>query len=206
MTFAQALMGGRRDFLRVLALGLALLMGVGGTSPIPAEAQPPPIQPTIDHELARLLVKLVLRTRAAIAKQYETDRFPGWDRLYKYALAKNVVLPAAVADQVFQAVPDLTAGRAWVKMVVDTPRNPNNRGDEVALQLLAELRWGAKVAERRTKDAYYYAEPILAKAWCLRCHGEPRGQPDPMFPKYTKEGWKDGELVGAVVARVSPKK
>jgi methyl-accepting chemotaxis protein len=181
-------------------------MGTGGTSPIPVAAQSAPRQPTTDQELAKLLVKLVLRTRAAIAKQYETDRFPAWDRLYKYALAKNAVLPAAVADQVFQAVPDLTGARAWVKMVVDSPRNPNNKGDETAMQLLGELRREAKAVERQTKDAYYYAEPIRAKVWCLRCHGEPKGEPDPMFPKYTKDGWKDGEIVGAVVARVAPKK
>ena len=117
-----------------------------------------------------------------------------------------MVLPAAVADQVFQAVPELTGGRAWVKMVVDNPRNPNNKGDEAALELLAELRREAKAVERQTKDAYYYAGPIRAKAWCLRCHGEPKGEPDPMFPKYTKDGWKDGDLVGAAVARVAPMK
>jgi hypothetical protein len=47
---------------------------------------------------------------------------------------------------------------------------------------------------------------IRAKAWCLRCHGEPKGEPDPMFPKYAKDGWKDGDLVGAAVARVAPMK
>jgi len=84
-------MRARRGFLRVFAMGFALLMGMGGTSSIPVAAQPAPLQPTSDQELAKLLVKLVLRTRAAIAKQYESDRFPGWDRLYKYVLAKNVV-------------------------------------------------------------------------------------------------------------------
>lgn len=113
-----------RDFLGVFAVGWALLMGTGAAPPGSVAAESAPLQPTSDQELARLLVKLLLRTRAAIAKQYETDRLPGWDRLYKYALAKNVVLPAAVADQVFQAIPDLTGGRAWVKMVVDNPRAP----------------------------------------------------------------------------------
>lgn len=193
----------RTDVLGVFVVGCALLIGAGALTPVSAVGESAPVQPTSDRELAKLLVKLVLRTRAAIAKQYETDRFVGWDRLYKYALAKNGVLPAAVADQVFQAVPELTGGRAWVKMVVDNPRNPNNKGDEIALELLAELRREAKAVERQTKDAYYYAEPIRAKTWCLRCHGEPKGAPDPMFPKYTKDGWKDGDLVGAAVARVS---
>ncbi|MBI4589098.1 MAG: hypothetical protein HY725_09680 [Candidatus Rokubacteria bacterium] len=101
----------RRDFLRVFAMGFAILMGTGATSPMQVAGQSAPLPPTSDQELAKLLVKLVLRTRATIAKQYQTGRFPGWDQVYKYALAKNVVLPAAVADQVFQAVPDLTGGR-----------------------------------------------------------------------------------------------
>lgn len=193
------------DLLKVLATGCVLFIVTGATSPTPAAGQTASPRSTGDQELAKLLVKLVLRTRSAIAKQYETDRVPGWDRLFKYALAKNEVLPAAVADQVFRAVSDLTGGRAWVKMVVDNPRNPNNTGDAIALQLLAELRREATAVERQTQDAYYYAEPIRAKAWCLRCHGEPKGEPDPMFPKYSKDGWKDGEVIGAVVARVAPK-
>ncbi|MBI4589097.1 MAG: DUF3365 domain-containing protein [Candidatus Rokubacteria bacterium] len=91
-------------------------------------------------------------------------------------------------------------------MVVDNPRNPNNKGDETALELLAELRREAKAVERQTQNAYYYAEPIRAKTWCLRCHGGSKGEPDPMFPKYTKDGWREGEVIGAAVARVSPKK
>ncbi|MFQ5804334.1 MAG: DUF3365 domain-containing protein, partial [Candidatus Methylomirabilales bacterium] len=53
---------------------------------------------------------------------------------------------------------------------------------------------------------YYYAEPIKATKTCLPCHGEPRGEPDPLFPQYKKNGWRDGEIVGAVIARVAPEK
>jgi methyl-accepting chemotaxis protein len=152
-----------------------------------------------DQDLARLLVKLELRTRAVIAKHYV-----GADEPHREWLARNLLLPAAVADNVFhEVVPDATEGRAWVKMIVDEPRNPNNVGDDVTLALLNELREGNPRAERSTDDAYYYGEPISAAKGCLACHGGPRGEPDPFFPQYEKNGWQVGQVVGAVVARVS---
>jgi hypothetical protein len=152
-----------------------------------------------DQDLARLLVKLELRTRAVIAKHYVSADVP-----HREWLARNLLLPAAVADNVFhEVVPEATEGRAWVKMIVDEPRNPNNVGDDVTLALLNELRAGEPRAERSTEDAYYYGEPISAAKGCLTCHGGPRGEPDPFFPEYEKNGWQEGEVVGAVVARVA---
>ena len=161
-----------------------------------------------DQELAYLLVKLELKTRAIIGGHYTRAQsgVPGVDALYKRWMAKNLVLPAAVADQVFfEVVPGATGGRAWVKMVVEDPRNPHNRGDNVALELLRMIQMGQASVERSTAEAYYYAEPIKATNTCLPCHGEPRGDPDPLFPQYQKNGWRDGDVVGAVVARVSPR-
>lgn len=161
-----------------------------------------------DAELAYLLTKLVLQTRSEMAGHYtrKQSALPGVDKLYQRLLVRNLILPAAVADSVFaKTVPSATGGRAWVKMVVDSPRNPNNRGDEVALALLAELREGAVVTERDTGAAFYYAEPIKAKSVCLYCHGGPKGDPDPFFPQYTKDGWREGDIIGAVVARVARK-
>lgn len=72
------------------------------------------------------------------------------------------------------------------------------------IELLRAIQTGAHSAERSSPEAYYYAEPIKATRTCLPCHGEPRGGADPLFPEYTKDGWQDGEIVGAVIARVSP--
>lgn len=162
-----------------------------------------------DEELAHLLVRLELRTRAVIGDHYNRPQspVPGIDFVYKRWLAKNAILPAAVADRVFsQVVPGITGGRAWVKMVVPEPRNPNNQGDSVALEMLRELQAGTPASERSTPEAYYFGEPIQAKKSCLPCHGEPRGEPDPVFARFRKEGWKDGQIIGAVIARVSPRK
>lgn len=160
-----------------------------------------------DQELAYLLVKLELKTRAVMAGHYTRSQsaIPGVDLIYSRWIAKNRILPAAVADGIFSdVVPGATGGRAWVKMVVANPRNPNNRGDEVAADLLRAIQTGEHSAERSTSEAYYYGEPITARPTCLPCHGEPRGAADPLFPEYKKDGWKDGEIIGAVIARVAP--
>lgn len=197
--------------LGLLAAGAfiaAAFFGGGARDSAPPGSGAPPEPPrTGDGELAYLLVKLALRTRAVMAGHYtrSQSRFPGVDLLYQRTLAKNGILPAAVADAVFSGtVPSATGGRAWVKMVVAEPRNPNNRGDATALELFAALRAGAPRAEREGAGARYYAEPIVANASCLPCHGAPRGAPDPLFPRYKKDGWRAGEVVGAVVARVAP--
>lgn len=161
-----------------------------------------------DQELAYLLVKLELKTRSVIGKHNARSQslIPGVNFIYKRWLAKNAILPAAVADRVFsEVVPQATGGRAWVKMVVEKPRNPNNRGDSQALELFHEIQNGVPNAELSTAEAYYYAEPIKATKACLPCHGATKGDPDPVFPKYQKNGWREGEIVGAVVARVSKK-
>jgi hypothetical protein len=164
------------------------------------EQAPTAASQTGDHELARLLVKLERRTRAVIAGHYVAA-----DGNHRDWMARSVLLPAAVADKVFHnVVPEATNGRAWVKMVVDAPRNPHNQGDAAANDLLQALRNGETGVERLTPHAYYYAEPIKAAKTCLVCHGEPAGQPDPYFPQYKKNGWVEGQIVGAVVARVAP--
>lgn len=190
---------------------LVAIIAAGPTEVTPeARGQPAPSPPDRlrrgDEELAYLLVKLELETRSVIAGHYACAQssFPGVDTLYKRWLTRNMLLPAAIADEIFaEVVPQATSGRAWVKMVVDEPRNPNNRADDVARELLGEIKTGAKSAERGTSGAYYYAEPIRTVAGCLRCHGEPAGEPDPSFPQFKKNGWKAGQIVGAVVARVA---
>ena len=188
--------------IAIVTAGPAAATAAAGPSATPSSPDAPRQG---DEELATLLVKLELKTRGVIAGHYGRGQssFPGVDVLYKRWLTKNMILPAAVADEIFaEVVPQATSGRAWVKMVVDEPRNPNNRPDDVAGELLVEIKGGVPFAERNTGEAYYYAEPIKTKAACLRCHGDPAGEPDPSFPQYKKNGWKADQVVGAVVARV----
>lgn len=177
---------------------------IGNGSP---SASPNGVDRHGDEELAYLLVKLELKTRSELAAHFTRKQspVPGVDKLYQRLLVKNLILPAAVAGRVFSdTVPRATGGRAWVKMVVDEPRNPKNRGDEIAMQLLSELRDGAEAVDRKTDAATYYAEPIKAKEGCLYCHGTPKGAPDPYFAQFKKEGWRTGQVIGAVISRVAP--
>lgn len=152
-----------------------------------------------EQDLAKLLVKLELQTRAVIASKFSKSKGDN-----KEFMIQHTILPAAVADPIFsRVVPENTNDRAWVKMVVDKPRNPNNKGDETALQMIDILkRDKVKYVEKDLMDAYYYAEPIVATKACLECHGNPKGAPDPHFSEYQLEGWKVDEVIGGVVARV----
>lgn len=190
--------------------GMILIAVVrGGSETVPTSDEPTYRDEKGDKELAYLLVKLEKRTRQVIAGHYgrKQEGGPEATKTYKDYLIKNLILPAAVADPIFsEVVPEATGGRAWVKMVVPEPRNPNNRGDSIALVILSELQQGAKSILRTTPEACYYGEPITAKAGCLPCHGTPAGESDPNFPQYKKNGWKAGDIVGGVIARVAPEK
>lgn len=186
---------------------LAALRSGPETLPAPPRDETKHVDKRGDEELAYLLVRLEKRTRQVVGAHYTRSQsgVPGVNAIYIRWLTKNGILPAAVADHIFsEVVPAATGGRAWVRMVVSEPRNLHNRGDATALEVFSELQGGASSAERSTPAAYYYGEPITAKAVCLRCHGEPAGEPDPNFPQYKKNGWREGEIVGAVIARVAP--
>ena len=160
-----------------------------------------------DLELAKLLVELELKTRGVIAGHYGREQKGSEEETGKYKdlVISNLILPAAVADAIFaETVPAMTGGRAWVKMVVDNPRNPNNKADDTAMEIMAEVKGGAASAERLVDGAWYYGKPIKTKKACLVCHGEKQGEPDPYFPQYKMNGWGDGEVIGAVVSRVAP--
>ncbi len=186
----------------VVVLGAVILGGCSEQTAKPSEGGASGTRvDSPDLETARLLVDLELRTRAVIAAYYSNA-----DEEHRAWMARQLCLPAAVADRVFHAtVPQTTGGRAWVKMIVESPRNPNNKGDEHALQLMRKIvREKRDTCELLTDQAVYYGRPIVAKQTCLTCHGDPAGEPDPFFPAFTKNGWREGEVIGAVVARVQP--
>lgn len=161
-----------------------------------------------DKELSVLLVKLEKRTRTVMADHYNASQYSAdATKTYKKYMISNGILPAAIADPIFyETVRTTTKNRAWVKMVVANPRNPNNKGDSVALEMLEELRKGYDSSQRDTMEAFYYGEPIVATAGCMECHGDPAGEADPHFPKFKKDGWKEKEVIGGVISRVAKSK
>lgn len=153
-------------------------------------------------EVAEVLSQLIINTRAVIAENFTKPNKVWWlpDPLYRHILTTNEVLPAAVAGKAFH--PLNTSGVVSLKMVVEDPRNDSNRPDPVERELYQHVVHTGQPAARLTPDAAYHARPIKSAEWCLRCHGEPKGAPDPNFPKYKKEGWRIGEVIGAAIARV----
>lgn len=83
-------------------------------------------------------------------------------------------------------------------------RNPTNRPDEFeadVLKLFSDSRHPkgqqyAKATMLNGKPVYRLMDPEYASASCLSCHGAPRGERD--ITGMRKEGWKEGELAGAL--------
>jgi hypothetical protein len=154
------------------------------------------------EETAAALSQLVINTRSAVAKHFTQPNKIWWlpDALYRLILARNAVLPAAVVGSAIHPLND--DGVVVLKMAVREPRNEKNKPDAVETELLAEVLRTGQPASRSTAQHAYHARPIKAVAWCMRCHGLPKGGRDPIFPKFRKEGWSEGEVIGAATARV----
>jgi hypothetical protein len=140
--------------LSIIGPIMILTLAGPGEGPDPGDKQTY-LDKSGDEELAYLLVKLEKKTRQVIAGHYGRRQSgePEATATYKKTLIENRILPAAVADPIFsEVVPGATGGRAWVRMVVPEPRNPNNRGDSTALAMLAELQKGAESVWQTTRS------------------------------------------------------
>jgi len=90
------------------------------------------------------------------------------------------------------------------------PRNPNNKPDEQEEQLLYAIRRnhprvGDHMIENPEKSGVHVILPLFYNKQCLACHGSPKGEID--ISGYEKEGFKDGDLGGAISITVPfPKK
>ncbi|WP_338667405.1 methyl-accepting chemotaxis protein [Pseudodesulfovibrio methanolicus] len=76
------------------------------------------------------------------------------------------------------------------------PRNPINKPTPFEEKILAELKAKDLVEKVVIEDnAIHYFRPIRLTKECLYCHGDKRGDRDPVGG--VKEGWKEGEIHGA---------
>jgi methyl-accepting chemotaxis protein len=109
-------------------------------------------------------------------------------------------------DKVVGAVPVVTAirmaaenaERAGYQFRVPkiAPRNPANEPTDLERRVLAELE-SSEAQEYVLEEAgqIRYFRPIRLTRDCLYCHGDPKGERDPVGG--VKEGWKEGEVHGA---------
>ena len=107
-----------------------------------------------------------------------------------------------------------------VRRVAVKYRNPNNKPDEIDLEVLKKMEEGLKaqnlpkkpivVDVNGTKRVYV---PLIVEKACLKCHGDPKNM-NSMVKRIIKEkypedkavGFREGDLRGAVVAEIAPKK
>ncbi len=91
-----------------------------------------------------------------------------------------------------------------IKLTGSDYRNPSNRPDEFeseVLRVFADARHPkgqqfAKATMLNGKPVYRLMDPEYAAAACLGCHGAPKGERD--ITGMRKEGWKEGDLAGAL--------
>ena len=81
------------------------------------------------------------------------------------------------------------------------PRNPNNKPDEQEEEVLYAIgknhpRVGDHMIEHPNKNGVHVMLPLFYNKQCLACHGRPKGEID--ISGYEKEGFKDGDLGGAI--------
>lgn len=81
------------------------------------------------------------------------------------------------------------------------PRNPNNKPNEREERLLYAIqrnhpRVGDHMVEHPDTSGVHVLLPLFYNKPCLACHGSPKGEVD--ISGYEKEGFKDGDLGGAI--------
>jgi len=81
------------------------------------------------------------------------------------------------------------------------PRNPNNKPDDQEEQVLFAIRKnhprvGDHMIEHPNQNGVHVMLPLFYNKQCLACHGSPKGAID--ISGYEKEGFKDGDLGGAI--------
>src|SRR4030095_6088388 len=88
------------------------------------------------------------------------------------------------------------------------PRNPNNKPNEQEEQLLYAVqknhpRVGDHIVEQQLADrrGVRVMLPLSYNKQCLACHGKPKGEVD--ISGYEKEGFKEGDLGGAISIVIS---
>ena len=130
--------------------------------------------------------------RAEMSKKLELGVIRPFDQIPKENLIEAV--PVITAINMAQA----NASKLGYQFRVpkEYPRNPKNEPTEQERKVLRELE-DKHLDELVVKesDRIRYFRAIRLTKECLYCHGDPKGEKDPLGG--TKEGWKVGEVHGA---------
>jgi methyl-accepting chemotaxis protein len=159
------------------------------------------IQTSFEEEViheSRAIVAMATAARQEMSKKLELGVIRPFDQIPK--------------EQLMEAVPVITAinmvrenaakmGYAF-KAPKEQPRNPANTPTPEETRVLATMR--EKNLDEyviKTDTSIRLFKPIRLTRDCLYCHGNPKGERDPVGG--VKEGWEEGEMHGAFAITVS---
>ena len=147
---------------------------------------------------SRAIVAMATAARQEMSKKLEQGVIRPFDQIPK--------------DKLIEAVPVITAinmvranaakmGYAF-KAPKDQPRNPANAPtpeESAILKTMAERNLDEYVV--KTANDIRFFQSIRLTRECLYCHGDPKGERDPVGG--VKEGWREGEMHGAFALTMS---
>ena len=143
------------------------------------------------HE-SRSIVSMATSARDEMAKKLDSGVIRPFDQIPKERLIEAVPVITAI-NMVAENAQRL--GFAF-RTPKEFPRNPRNTPTPEELRVLREMET-KNIDEVVVKDAdsIRYFQAIRLTKDCLYCHGDPKGETDPIGG--VKEGWKVGEVHGA---------
>ncbi len=125
----------------------------------------------------------------------------GEERFYPEIMS-GFVMSRNVADRFKQTQPGYTIKNATID-----PLWPENKADDQELEVINELKLNKAlkktngVMNKKGKEFFYEARPMVTNEKCLRCHGDPNDAPKDQIMIYGASNgynWKAGEIVSAM--------
>jgi diguanylate cyclase (GGDEF)-like protein/PAS domain S-box-containing protein len=152
---------------------------------------------------ARNLRGVLMATRRVYQKQFLDSGLPVNDATVGF-------LPAHSLSRISTDFPYWSQSGYLFNNVSDRPRNPKNLADADELAAMTWFRRNpkakerlAQITDRQGKAYFHYAAPIWIEAYCLGCHGDPKGAPASIRANYkTSYGYGLGDLRGVMSIKI----
>ncbi len=150
-------------------------------------------------EMAKKLLPALLEAEKQVVADYQIV-------INKQGVGFKGFIPATFGTQAAAKFRAKTG--VYLKQTMNPPRNPKNTPDEFEAKVLKTFadpnypRQGEKIVSETVDGgkALRVMLPLFYLKGCLSCHGEPKGEKD--ISGYMKEGGKEGDLGGAISAKI----
>jgi len=141
---------------------------------------------------ARAVVFMAEAARTDMSKKLELGIIRPFEQIPK----ENLIEAVPVISAINMAQMNASKLGYQFRVPKEQPRNPKNEPTELERKVLRDLE--SKNLDEiviKESDKVRYFRAIRLSKDCLYCHGDPKGEKDPLGG--TKEGWKVGEVHGA---------